>query len=131
MVPASDRARLEQLCRYLLRPPLGQDRVRLRPDGRVLVELKKAWRDGTSHLLFEPLEFLEELAAITPRPRVNLLLYHGVLAWAYSMPDPAHPSARPSRPPAHGPGRPRSRDRAVPRAASAPPRDARAVDGLP
>ena len=38
------------------------------------------WRDGTSHLLFEPIEFLEKLAAIVPRPAVNLVLYHGVLA---------------------------------------------------
>src|SRR5437867_4267746 len=34
----------------------------------------------TSHFLFEPIEFLEKLAAIIPRPGVNLLLYHGVLA---------------------------------------------------
>jgi hypothetical protein len=38
------------------------------------------WRDGTSHFLFEPIEFLEKLAAIIPRPAVNLLLYHGLLA---------------------------------------------------
>ena len=38
------------------------------------------WRDGTSHFLFEPIEFLEKLAAIIPRPAVNLLLYHGILA---------------------------------------------------
>jgi hypothetical protein len=36
-VPPNNRARLEQLCRYLLRPPIAQDRVRLRPNGRVLV----------------------------------------------------------------------------------------------
>jgi hypothetical protein len=47
-VPPNDRARLEQLCRYLLRPPLAPDRVRLRADGRVLAELKTVWRDGTS-----------------------------------------------------------------------------------
>lgn len=29
----------------------------LAADGRVLVELKRMWADGTSHLLFEPLEF--------------------------------------------------------------------------
>jgi hypothetical protein len=72
-VPPNNRARLEQLCRYLLRPPLAQDRLRLRADGRVLVELKTVWRDGTSHFLFEPIEFLEKLAAIIPRPAVNLL----------------------------------------------------------
>jgi len=71
-VPAEDRARLEQLCRYLLRPPGAQDRLRLTGDGRILLELKSAWHDGTGHLLFEPLELLEKLAALTPRPRVNL-----------------------------------------------------------
>jgi hypothetical protein len=30
--------------------------------------------------VFEPLELLEKLAALTPRPRINLVLYHGVLA---------------------------------------------------
>ena len=45
-----------------------------------MVKLKAAWRDGTTHLVFEPLEFLGKLAALTPRPEINLLLYHGVLA---------------------------------------------------
>jgi hypothetical protein len=31
-------------------------------------------------LIFEPLEFLERLAAMTPRPETNLLICHGVLA---------------------------------------------------
>jgi hypothetical protein len=79
-VPATDRARLERLCRYLLRPPVAQDRLRLTGDGRVLLELKSEWADGTTHLLLEPLELLEKLAALTPRPRINLVLYHGVLA---------------------------------------------------
>jgi hypothetical protein len=42
--------------------------VRLRTDGRALVELKTVWRDGTSHLPYEPIEFMEQLAAIIPRP---------------------------------------------------------------
>jgi Putative transposase len=49
-------------------------------DGAILVELKTVWRDGTAQLLFEPIEFMEKLAAIIPRPAVNLLIYHGVLA---------------------------------------------------
>jgi hypothetical protein len=80
LVPAEDRARLEQLCRYLLRPPVAQERLRLMGDGRILLELKSQWADGTRQLLFEPLELLEKLAALTPRPRINLVLYHGVLA---------------------------------------------------
>jgi len=79
-VPAHDRAGVERLCRYVLRPPFAQERLRLRGDGRVALELKRAWHDGTRELVFEPLEFLERLAAMTPRPETNLLICHGVLA---------------------------------------------------
>ena len=79
-VPGEDRERLEQLARYLLRPPIAQERLALAPDGAVLVTLKKAWRDGTTHLRMAPMTLLERLAALTPRPRINVLLYHGILA---------------------------------------------------
>ena len=52
----------------------------MRGDGRVALELKRAWHDGTRELVFEPLEFLERLAAMMPRPETNLLICHGVLA---------------------------------------------------
>jgi hypothetical protein len=77
-VAGEDRDRLEQLCRYLLRPPIAQDRLALRPDGRILVTLKLPWRDGTTHLCFEPITLLERRAALTPRPRINVVLYHGL-----------------------------------------------------
>jgi hypothetical protein len=79
-VSAHDRAGVERLCRYILRPPFAQERLRLRSDGRVALELKTAWHDGTRELVFEPLEFLERLAAMTPRPETNLLICHGLLA---------------------------------------------------
>jgi hypothetical protein len=79
VVPPRDRARLERLCRYALRPPVAHDRIHLTPAGHVLLDLRHRWADGTTHLLFEPIELLERLAAITPRPRINLLLYYGVL----------------------------------------------------
>jgi Putative transposase len=60
--------------------PGSKDRLTLRPDGTVLVTLKTPWRDGTTHLRFEPLALLERLASLTPRPRINALLYHGILA---------------------------------------------------
>jgi hypothetical protein len=37
-VSANDRAGLERLCRYVLRPPFGEERLRLRRDGRVALE---------------------------------------------------------------------------------------------
>jgi hypothetical protein len=49
-------------------------------DGRLLHQLKKRWRDGTTHMVFEPLEFIGKLAALIPAPRVHLVRYHGVLA---------------------------------------------------
>jgi hypothetical protein len=79
-VAAHDRAGLERLARYVLRPPFAQERLRLRGDGRVALELKTAWHDGTRELVFEPLELLERLAAMTPRPETNLLICHGLLA---------------------------------------------------
>ena len=79
-VSGTDRAGLERLCRYILRPPFAQERLRRRSDGRIGLELKTAWHDGTRELVFEPLEFLERLAAMTPRPETNLLICHGVLA---------------------------------------------------
>src|SRR5439155_497358 len=51
-VAGEDRDRLEQLCRYLLRPPIAHERLALRPDGKILVTLKIPWRDGTTHLCF-------------------------------------------------------------------------------
>jgi hypothetical protein len=79
-VRADDRVGLERLCRYLLRPPLAQERLSRLPDGRVVCTLRHPWHDGTRHLIFTPHEFLERLAAITPRPRINLVIYHGLLA---------------------------------------------------
>jgi hypothetical protein len=94
LVPGRDRARLERVCRYALRPPVAHDRIRLTDQGQVLLELRHRWADGTTQLhptahntrggdpglRFDPVELLERLAALTPRPRINLLLYYGVLA---------------------------------------------------
>ena len=52
-----------KLCRYLLRPPDAQERLRRMGDDRLLLTLKTPWADGTRHLLFAPEELLEKLAA--------------------------------------------------------------------
>jgi len=79
-VPARQRKRLEQLVRYCARPPLSHERLARLPDQRVVVRLKTRWNDGTTHLAFEPLTFIEKLTALIPRPRINLVVYHGILA---------------------------------------------------
>ncbi len=73
-VPARDRRRLERLARYVARPPVSTQRLSRLDDGRLLYRLKHRWRDGTTHVVFEPLELLEKLAApgasapLPPRP---------------------------------------------------------------
>ena len=44
------------------------------------VVAKTPWRDGTTHLVMSPLEFMQRLAALVPRPRLHLIRFHGVLA---------------------------------------------------
>jgi hypothetical protein len=72
--------RLERLARYAGRPPLATERLSLLPDGRLLYRLKRRWRDGTTHVIYEPLELMERLAALVPPPRFNVTRYYGVLA---------------------------------------------------
>ena len=45
-----------------------------------MLQLKSAWRDGTTHIVMSPLEFMQRLAALVPRPRLHLIRFHGVLA---------------------------------------------------
>jgi hypothetical protein len=49
-------------------------------NGRVRYELKTPWRNGTTHVIFEPLDFIARLVALVPKPRVNLTWFHGVFA---------------------------------------------------
>jgi hypothetical protein len=80
LIPAHDRIRLERLSRYAGRPPVATNRLSGLPDGRLLYRLKRRWRDGTTHVIYESLEFMEKLAALVPPPRFNLIRYCGVLA---------------------------------------------------
>ncbi len=79
-VEARERKRLEQLCRTITRAALADERVQLNAAGQVELKLKTPWRDGTTHLVMSPLEFMQRLAALVPRPRLHLIRFHGVLA---------------------------------------------------
>ena len=79
-VEASDRARLERLCRYVIRPPLAAGRLQILDAEQVAFSLKSVWSDGTYQIVLSPDELLEKLAALVPPPRLNLVRYHGVLA---------------------------------------------------
>ena len=78
-IRSTDRKGLERLCRYGLRPPVAADRLALRSDGRLSYRLKTPWRNGTTHVLFEPLQLVERFAVLVPAPRLNLIRFHGLL----------------------------------------------------
>ena len=77
---ANDRDTLERLCRYITRPALSEKRLSLTDTGQVRYALKTPYRDGTTHVFYEPLDFIAKLAALVPKPRVNLTRFHGVFA---------------------------------------------------
>ena len=77
---AHQREGIERLCRYVTRPALAHERLSTNGDGQVVYQLKTPYRDGTTHFVFDPLDFLARLAALVPRPRGNLVRYHGILA---------------------------------------------------
>ena len=94
---ANERAKLERLCRYITRPAISTKRLSMTRNGRVRYELKTPWRNGTTHVIFEPLDFMfrtngmsrahgcagatiSRLVSLIPRPRVNLTRFHGVFA---------------------------------------------------
>jgi len=68
------------LCRYITRPAVAEERLELRSSGDIVLRLKTPYRDGTTHLLFSGLEFIEKLAALVPPPRIHLTRFFGCLA---------------------------------------------------
>jgi hypothetical protein len=68
---------------------VSEKRLSLTPNGNVGCQLKTPYRDGTTHVIFQPLDVIVRLAALVPKPRVNLTRF------AYVIPD-----TRPLRGPA-------------------------------
>jgi hypothetical protein len=79
-IEAHDRKRLEQRCRCITRPALSDERVQCDAAGQVELKLKTPWRDGTTHLVMSPPQFMQRPAAPVPRPRLHLIRFHGILA---------------------------------------------------
>lgn len=77
---SDERKKLERLCRYISRPTIAEKCLSLTPNGNVRYQLKTPYRDGTTHVTFEPLDFIARLATLVPKPRGNLTRLHGVFA---------------------------------------------------
>jgi len=77
---AWERDKLERLCRYISRPAVSEKRLSLTWAGNIRYKLKTPYNDGTTHVIFESLDFIAKLASLVPKPRVNLTRFHGVFA---------------------------------------------------
>jgi hypothetical protein len=77
---STNKAKLEQLVRYTARPAVSEERLSEANNGDIHYRLKSPWSDGTTHVVFSPLEFLEKLSALVPPPRIHLTRFHGILA---------------------------------------------------
>ena len=79
-IAAEDKEGRESLCRYILRPPVANQRLRLLPEGNVHLTFKRPWSDGTTSVSLEPLALISRLAAIVPPPKRHVVRYFGVLS---------------------------------------------------
>ena len=94
---------LERLCRTITRPAVSTERLSLTAQGNIRYRLKTPYRDGTTDVVFEPLDkiagsdfeqpqagpqgegqdarstLMARPAALVPTPRVNLTHYHGAM----------------------------------------------------
>ena len=99
---ALDPAGREKLLRYVLRPPIAQERIERRPDGLVRIALKRAFADGTLAVEMDPLSLLCRLATSVPPPRFHTVKYAGVLApaspWRARIRPQPKPHAQPAEP---------------------------------
>lgn len=77
---ANESYKLRKLISYVSRPPLAHSRIGLQNSGDILYKLKSPFSDGTTHVLFSPIEFIEKLAALVPKPRAHLIRYAGVFS---------------------------------------------------
>ena len=68
------RNRLEQLSRCITHPALANEWVQCKRCWAVVLKLKTPWRDGTTHIVMSPPEFMERLAARPRSQRLHLLM---------------------------------------------------------
>nr|WP_252361447.1 transposase [Pseudomonas asiatica] len=95
---AHESHKLEKLCRYITRPAISEQRLSISPQGRVRYQLKTPWRNGTTHVEWDAVDFIAKLAALVPPPRAHLTRFHGVFAPNANLRAQLTPSGRGKRP---------------------------------
>jgi hypothetical protein len=68
---ADESDKLERLCRYISLTAISEQRLSIADHRKVRYELKTPYRDGTTHVFFDPIDFIGTLAALMPLPRLK------------------------------------------------------------
>ena len=77
---AHERNSLERLCHYIARPALSIERLSVKDRRQVAYRLKHPSRNGITHVVLDPMDFIALLVALVARPRAHFTRYHGMLA---------------------------------------------------
>ena len=87
-VHESDRKKLEQLIRYISRPPVANHRLKKQKGGTYTYKLKTPWNSGQiTHVKFSGEELIEKLMAIIPTPRAHMSKHCGVFSSHHRLRD--------------------------------------------
>lgn len=79
-IEGNDRAGLERLLRYCARPPFALEHLHQQDAEHLVYHCPKPRSDGFRDLVLTPLELIDRIAALVPRPRTHRHRYYGVLA---------------------------------------------------
>ena len=74
-----DPEQLERLARYITRPPLAADSIR-RHEGSIDITTRPDPRTGSTHRLFDPLDWIHAVTAHIPDRGRHCVRYYGALA---------------------------------------------------
>lgn len=84
-VDAADRAGLERLARYILRPMISAERLTLRPDGRVEYRFRHPDPTGRTSWVTDGATWCRRIATLIPPRRGHTTRFHGILASAHRL----------------------------------------------
>ncbi|MCP4306123.1 MAG: transposase, partial [bacterium] len=79
-IEGHDRQALERLLRYCARPPFALERIEKVDAQHIVYHLPKPKPDGRTTLTLTPLELIDLIVGLVPRPRAHRHRYFGVLA---------------------------------------------------
>jgi hypothetical protein len=115
---AHECQKLERLCRYIARPAISEKRLSISAQGTAVrtqdpvedrasaasegaastASVAAQRPSGTTHVEFEPIDFIAKLAALVSPPRAHLTRFHGVFAPNANLRAQLTPSGRGKRP---------------------------------